>query len=68
MSFLQSRRDGKSAKRFFRRLLKSHRSEPGKRTDKLTSRLVLFVVYARLMWPPHESKTQRHVVKILDNV
>ena len=36
--FLQSRRDGKAAKRFFRRLLKSHRSEPRKIvTDKLRS-------------------------------
>jgi hypothetical protein len=31
-------------------------------TDKLTSRLVLFSVYARPMLPPHKSKTQRHVV------
>jgi len=36
--FLQSRRDGKAAKRFFRRLLKTHRSEPRKIvTDKLRS-------------------------------
>ena len=36
--FLQSRRDGKAAKRFFRRLLNSHRSEPRKIvTDKLRS-------------------------------
>ena len=36
--YLQSRRDGKAAKRFFRRLLKSHRSEPRKIvTDKLRS-------------------------------
>jgi len=36
--FLQSRRDGKVAKRFFRRLLKTHRSEPRKIvTDKLRS-------------------------------
>ncbi len=34
--FLQSRRDGKAAKRFFRRLLITHRSEPRKIvTDKL---------------------------------
>ena len=31
-------------------------------TDKLTSRLVQFTAYARLMWSPHDSKTQRHVV------
>ena len=36
--FLQRRRDGKAAKRFFRRLLKTHRSEPRKIvTDKLRS-------------------------------
>ena len=36
--FLQSRRDGNAAKRFFRRLLKTHRSEPRKIvTDKLRS-------------------------------
>ncbi len=36
--YLQSRRDGKAAKRFFRRLLKTHRSEPRKIvTDKLRS-------------------------------
>ena len=36
--FLQSRRDGQAAKRFFRRLLKTHRSEPRKIvTDKLRS-------------------------------
>ena len=36
--YLQSRRDGKAAKRFFRRLLKTHRSEPRKFvTDKLRS-------------------------------
>ncbi len=36
--FLQSRRDGKAAKRFFRRLLKTHRIEPRKIvTDKLRS-------------------------------
>jgi putative transposase len=36
--YLQSRRDGKAAKRFFKRLLKSHRYEPRKIvTDKLRS-------------------------------
>ena len=36
--FLQRRRDGKAAKRFFKRLLKTHRSEPRKIvTDKLRS-------------------------------
>ncbi len=36
--FLQSRRDGKAAKRFFKRLIKSNRAEPGKIvTDKLRS-------------------------------
>ena len=36
--FLHSRRDGQAAKRFFRRLLKTHRSEPRKIvTDKLRS-------------------------------
>jgi len=36
--FLQSRRDGKAAKRFFRRLLKTHRNEPREIvTDKLRS-------------------------------
>jgi putative transposase len=36
--FLQKRRDGKAAKRFFKRLLKQHRSEPRKIvTDKLRS-------------------------------
>ena len=36
--FLQARRDGTTAKRFFRRLLKSHGGEPGKIfTDKLRS-------------------------------
>jgi putative transposase len=36
--YLQSRRDGRSAKRFFRRLLKKHGSEPRKIvTDKLRS-------------------------------
>ena len=36
--FLQARRDGTAAKRFFRRLLKSHGGEPGKIfTDKLRS-------------------------------
>ena len=36
--FLQRRRDGKAAKRFFKRLLKAHRTEPRKIvTDKLRS-------------------------------
>jgi putative transposase len=36
--FLQARRDGKTAKRFFKRLLKTHRDEPRKIvTDKLGS-------------------------------
>ena len=36
--FLQSRRDGKAAKRFFKRLIKSNRAEPRKIvTDKLRS-------------------------------
>ena len=36
--FLQARRDGKAAKRFFRRLLKAHGGEPRKMvTDKLGS-------------------------------
>ena len=36
--FLQSRRDGASAKRFFKRLLRNHDNEPGKIvTDKLRS-------------------------------
>jgi putative transposase len=36
--FLQCRRDGKAAKRFFKRLLKAHRNEPRKIvTDKLRS-------------------------------
>jgi transposase-like protein len=36
--YLQARRDGAAAKRFFRRLLKSHGSEPRKIvTDKLRS-------------------------------
>ena len=36
--FLQRRRDGKAAKRFFKRLLKAHRNEPRKIvTDKLGS-------------------------------
>jgi len=36
--FLQRRRDGKAAKRFFKRLLKTHRNEPRKIvTDKLRS-------------------------------
>ncbi len=36
--FLQRRRDGKAAKRFFRQLLKAHRMEPRKiMTDKLRS-------------------------------
>jgi len=36
--FLQSKRDGKAAKRFFKRLLKKHRGEPRKIvTDKLRS-------------------------------
>jgi len=36
--FLQRRRDGKAAKRFFKRLLKAHRNEPRKMvTDKLKS-------------------------------
>ncbi|MFC1665981.1 DDE-type integrase/transposase/recombinase [Pseudomonadota bacterium] len=35
---LQTRRDGKDAKRFFKRLLKSHRAGPRKIvTDKLSS-------------------------------
>ena len=37
-------------------------------TDKLIFRLVLFSVYARLMWPPHIFKTQRRVVGVLDSV
>ena len=37
-AFLQSRRDGKAAKRFFKRLIKSNRAEPRKIvTDKLRS-------------------------------
>jgi hypothetical protein len=36
--FLQKRRDGAAAKRFFKRLLKKHRDDPGKIvTDKLRS-------------------------------
>jgi putative transposase len=36
--FLQARRDGGTAKRFFRRLLRNHGGEPGKIvTDKLRS-------------------------------
>jgi putative transposase len=36
--YLQARRNGKAAKRFFRRLLKAHDGEPGKVvTDKLRS-------------------------------
>ena len=36
--FLQRRRDGKAPKRFFKRLLKAHRSEPSKIvTDGLSS-------------------------------
>ena len=36
--FLQARRDGKAAKRFFKRLLRSHQAEPRKiATDKLRS-------------------------------
>jgi putative transposase len=36
--FLQARRDGKAAKRFFKRLLKTHRNEPRKIvTDRLAS-------------------------------
>ena len=36
--FLQTRRDGKAARRFFKRLLKSHQAEPRKIvTDKLRS-------------------------------
>ncbi len=36
--FLQRRRDGKAAKRFFKRILKTHRDEPRKIvTDKLRS-------------------------------
>ena len=36
--FLQARRDGKAAKRFFKRLLRTHRNEPKKIvTDKLGS-------------------------------
>jgi putative transposase len=36
--FLQKRRDGKAAKRFFRRLLRKHKGEPKKIvTDKLRS-------------------------------
>ncbi len=36
--FLQARRDGKAAKRFFKRLLKNHHDEPRKIvTDKLRS-------------------------------
>ncbi len=38
MFFLQRRRDGNAAKRFFKRLLKTHRNEPRKIvTDKLRS-------------------------------
>ena len=37
-------------------------------TDKLTSRLVKFSVYARFMRPPHISKTQRRVVGKIDSV
>ena len=37
-AFLQKRRDGKAAKRFFKRLLKNHKGEPRKIvTDKLRS-------------------------------
>ena len=36
--YLQAKRDGAAAKRFFRRLLRSHSGEPGKTvTDKLHS-------------------------------
>jgi putative transposase len=40
--YLQARRDGKAAKRFFKRLLKNHHDEPGEKvTDKLRSYVVV---------------------------
>jgi putative transposase len=40
--YLQARRDGKAAKRFFKRLLKNHHDEPGKIvTNKLRSYVVV---------------------------
>jgi putative transposase len=41
--FLQKRRDGKAAKRFFKRLLRKHKGEPRKVvTDKLRSYGVVY--------------------------
>ncbi|MEH6636727.1 MAG: DDE-type integrase/transposase/recombinase [Halioglobus sp.] len=46
--YLQAKRDGAAAKRFFRRLLKSHGGEPRKVvTDKLRSYGSAFVEWSR---------------------
>ena len=55
--FLQKRRDGKAAKRFFRRLLKRHRGEPRKIvTDKLGS----YVVAHRALIPESIHDTSQY--------
>ncbi len=55
--FLQRRRDGKAAKRFFKRLLKTHRNEPRKIvTDKLRS----YGVAHRELIPDTIHDTLRH--------
>ena len=55
--FLQSRRDGKAAKRFFKRLLKNHHGEPRKIvTDKLRS----YVVAHRELMPDTIHNTSQY--------
>ena len=55
--FLQARRDGKAARRFFKRLLKKHRSEPRKIvTDKLGS----YAVAHRELIPDSIHDTSRY--------
>ena len=55
--FLQSKRDGAAAKRFFKRLLRSHGSEPRKIvTDKLRS----YPVAQREVMPDTIHSTQQY--------
>ena len=55
--FLQARRDGKAAKRFFRRLLKSNRNEPRK---IVTDKLVSYGVAHRALIPDAIHDTSRY--------
>ena len=65
--FLQKRRDGRAAKRFFKRLLHNHQGEPRKIvTDKLRN---YGVAYRELMPEAiHDDSVKRAVVRMADPI